>query len=464
MTKNVLRAAAIAICASTFLAALHDVSRAWDGPYYHLPFAARIAGILGPNDLVFHRANAARFSGFPLLGEALQGLLWRAVGKPEAANLVAWSAPPLFAIWLWRAAKAPIPITLLALFAVPLVHLHATSTYVDLPANAACAVVVTIAVRAWAEPASLDRAALWGAGIGAAIAANMKFQLHPIVLAAGVAILARLFFEHRRGEALALIAVSPIVFASAIKNLILHHNPYYPVALDVFGARLPGPEAAYHSSPPWLEHAPRPARFVASILEVSARPFTSRRRWTVDMYSDDPDQNRLGGFFNVYVIALLGLLAFAAARDRSGVAKRAAIAFAAFTLVVSILPQSHELRYYLAWMIALVAIVAWLASRGSIPRVSAERFGVVALVALSCVLAVTRCGYAYASGSTFEEIVREKTDAKTIDGISDGERVCVRRPPWNMLWAAKFHPPKRYVVFASEDDDDGACAGARLLE
>ena len=41
----ILRLIAFGLAISIFAAALHDVSRAWDVWYYHLPFAARIWGI-----------------------------------------------------------------------------------------------------------------------------------------------------------------------------------------------------------------------------------------------------------------------------------------------------------------------------------------------------------------------------------------------------------------------------------
>ena len=41
---RLLQALALTLALSTFAAGLHDVSRAWDVWYYHLPFAARLAG------------------------------------------------------------------------------------------------------------------------------------------------------------------------------------------------------------------------------------------------------------------------------------------------------------------------------------------------------------------------------------------------------------------------------------
>src|SRR5439155_9455511 len=110
---------------------------------------------------------------------------------------------------------------------------------------------------------------------------------------------------------------SPLIFLCSIKNVVFHHNPFYPVALSFGGVHLPDVENAYHATPPFLANVPRPLRFVASILEIHARDFSSRRRWTIDMYSDDPDQNRLGGFFGVYVLFQLALLVIIVLRDGS---------------------------------------------------------------------------------------------------------------------------------------------------
>lgn len=70
-----MQVAAIVLLASLATAAWHDVSKAWDVWYYHVPFAGRIAGIVDARSYSFGHANQARFDGFPLLGEALQGAL-----------------------------------------------------------------------------------------------------------------------------------------------------------------------------------------------------------------------------------------------------------------------------------------------------------------------------------------------------------------------------------------------------
>jgi len=59
--------------------ALHDVSQAWDSGYYHLPFAARLVGLLPADGFVFHTNYHGR-KGRELLAH------------PEAALLFYWEA------------------------------------------------------------------------------------------------------------------------------------------------------------------------------------------------------------------------------------------------------------------------------------------------------------------------------------------------------------------------------------
>lgn len=458
-----LRAFAALLFASAFVTAVHDASQAWDVGYYHLPFAARLAGILPADSFVFHPANVARFEGFTLLGERVQGLLWRLTGRPESTNLVAFAAVPLFA-WFLRARYAvPLHLTVLALFAVPLVQTHATSGYVDLPANTAAAVVVLLAIESVASRTPPTGRALALAVVAAATAANMKSLLHPI-LAVAIVVLALRLVAFRAWRPLGLMAVAlPFVFASPLANLVEHGNPYYPVRMSVLGHTLPGVEAAYDSSPAWLEHAPRPFRFACSLAEVGIRPMTNERRWTVDQWMpDESGGNRMGGFFGAYVLSNLVLLAWRAWADRSRESRAACLGFAVTTLVIALMPQSHELRYYMGWMIVLVALNLWLACRAGAQAPGPQAVGAVALLAAAIVVASTRAAYVTPTSATFDEILATKVDGRLLAGIRDGERVCVVREPWNLLWAAELHPPKRYVVVEAERPED--CGGARLLE
>jgi hypothetical protein len=448
---RLLAIAAALVLGGVLVTALHDVSQAWDSGYYHLPFAARLAGILPPDAFVFHPANAARFAGFPLLGERVQGLLWRLTGRPEAANLLALGSLPLLAWFSKRRFAVPPHLTVLSLLAVPLVQTHASSAYVDLPANAALAVVVLLAIGAFASPEPVSLGTLGIGAAAAAVAANMKALSHPVALLAFGALAIRYLASRRSAGSVAVIALClPVIFATPLANLVAHGNPYYPVRMSLLGHALPGIEAAYASSPPWLADSPRPVRFACSLLEMGIRPITDEHRWTVDQWMpDDSRGNRMGGFFGAYVVFHVVLLAWRALGERSRVAAVAGAGFAVLTAVVSVMPQSHELRYYLVWMLVLVGLNLWLACRPGV-RGGGVAVGVVSLVALAVVASATRFAYVLPSGSRFEELVAKKVPAVVLAGVAEGERVCVRKEPWNMLWAAPFHAPRRYVVVEAE--------------
>jgi hypothetical protein len=457
IVTRILEALAAALGISILAAAVHDVSTTWDVWYYHLPFAARATGIVGPDEYTFHATNQARYAGFPLLAERLQGLFWRLTGRPESGNLVAFGALVAFIAWLRRAHRVPWHLAALALLAVPLVQLHASSCYIDLPSNLTAAALVLEVVALYALPAAVGPGTLYRILALAGVVVNMRFQLHPLtalcLLAAAPRVLPPLWrAPSRRPLWIAALAL-PVVFAAPLANLAVHHNPYYPMKLSLLGITFPGPEGVYNNAPPYLEHMPRPVRWLYSVLEIGIRPFSERRRWTIDQWAPEGSTaNRMGGFFGVYAVFLVALLVWQAVRDKE--ARRAALVFGVLTAFTSMWPQSHELRYYMYWIIVLAALnLILLARRPDAARVE-PLVGVACAAAVGVVLWSTEAGYAYPSGSTFAELVHDKVDAGVIGRVRDGDKICVRKEPWTFLYAARFHAPKRYAVKESEKRED----------
>jgi hypothetical protein len=455
-----LRIAAAVLMASLVVAAWHDVSKAWDVWYYHLPFAGRMLGIVDASSFTFGRANQARYDGFPLFGELLQGLFWKITGRPECASFVALGALPGLAWFLKRTFEVPPHLSVLALLAIPLVQIHATGCYVDLPANACVAMLALLAYRQLVLREAPTARVLVGASVLAVCAANMKFQLVPVVLVAALVLVATALRADakRRARLLVIAFAMPLVFATPIKNVIRHGNPVWPVEIGLLGKSLPHVERAYSSSPVWLESVPRPVRWGASVLELGLRPIESHARWSLDQWTPPSEPGyRMGGFFGGYVVInVLALLAAVVVR-RTREAKVAAIFAAGATLVASVLPQSHELRYYLFWMLLLVALnlVVWSRERRTTT-------GLVAAGALAIVAWSTGGTYLYASGDSFATLVTNKVDRGALDRVGPGERVCISRQPWTFLYAPQFHAEKRYSVQEAESPDE--CAGAPLLE
>lgn len=447
-----LLAGALVLLAAVGYSALHDASQAWDVWYYHLPFAARLLGIVNANEYVFSRANESRFAGFPLGGEIIQGLLWRITGRPESANLLAFASVPLFALFLRRKFGVGWHHAVLALFAVPLVMTHASAAYVDLPANVCAAALVLIVARASTQTPT--RTTLLGAAALAAGAAHMRFQLAPIVFLS----LAALAWFARGRDRLVVATTVPFVFAWPLKNLLVHGNPAYPVSLAIGPLRFAGPESPYASSPTWLAKYPGPARFFASVLELGARPFDDARRWTVDQWTPpDHDGYRMGGFFGAYVVVLVIVTSFFVRRSRRDanegnvIVRALALALVALTVVVALSPQSHELRYYLVWMLVLVSTAL-----AAVPIAMRTLFAAACAGFVVMVIGVTRGDYVRPLGESFRDLVVHRVSAEALASPKDGERVCVANAPWTFLHAAPFHPPHRYVVVEAEDD--GVCA------
>ncbi len=460
-----LRALALALLASVLRAALHDVCQAWDSPYYHLPFAARFGGVLGPDDYVFSPDNAARFVGFPLLAERIQGLLYRLSGRPEAANLLGFAAVPLLALYLRARARVPASVSVFALFAIPLVQTHATSTYVDLPANAAAAVFLLEAftlLRARRRPRAF-RVAL--ALVPATIAAQMRFQLLPTVglglALLGLACLRRRPGAPKRAPLAALLLGLPCVLGKLLANLARFGNPVYPVELRVLGHALPFHETRYESYPEDLAHTPQPVRFVYSVLERGLPPLGTPSRWTVDQFAAGTPAHRMGGSFGPYMIALLlALTALVLAGRGRGRARWLAGLLLGLTAVVAPAPQSHELRYYLVWPMVLVASVLGgvfaLPRRALLPRamVTALVGGAFAVVAVT-----TQGEWLSPAGSRMEQVLAKRVSPEVLGRIGEGETVCLWKPPWTLLYAAKFHG-RRYRVVEGES----GCGTVRRVE
>ena len=188
---------------------------------------------------------------------------------------------------------------------------------------------------------------------------------------------------------------------------------------------------------------------------------TDSARWTIDQWMPPSSGgNRMGGAFGAYVVLNLGVLAWLAYKDPSRQARMAVGLFAVLTAMTSVMPQSHELRYYLYWMMVLVSLnLALLARR---PARDANAFGVACACALLVVLGVTRAWYVYPSRRSFAWLVHEKVRPAMIEHIREGERVCFYAEPWTFLYASTFHAPSHYAV--REGESASQCGTDRFIE
>jgi hypothetical protein len=480
LVDRALQAVALTVGALVVARAVLRVDHSWDTWMYHLPFAGRMWGILPAADHVMPPYLEDRYQGVPLLGEWLQGLLWWVTGRPEAINVLGLASLLLYLWFLRRYLQVPGYLAFVGLAAIPLVQIHATTGYVDLPSNLAFSVVVLLTYLLYTREGTATRgnvALLLGA---AALGANIKFQLvplTPIVLAFAAARLAWLARGRwaaalreaggaaRLGPALALALA--VVFAVPIKNLVLHGNPVYPLQMRVLGVTLEGPEAlpaekemeSIRFVPVYLADAPGPKRWLYSLFEVGIRPYTDPRRWTVDQFMPHGSTGTMmGGYSAPYVALHLALLAYLAWRLRSREARAALAVMLIASLSVSAVPQSHELRYSLFWMVVLVSLNLHLLGRLEATAagglVSRRGFGLALLAGLALTVGVSRGQYLDPRPYPLERLIDVKVDKSILAKIHDGDRVCFSHEPWTVLYTAHFHPPLRYSMKETGREDD----------
>ena len=461
-------ATALALASFAFIVvrAVRTVDPYWDTLAYHWPYAARIAGLCDRDCYSMTVGMEGRYDGFPLLLHAAQGWLWRLTGTPGLGDLINISLLLALGGYLrWRF-EVPLAWSWLAFLAIPEVQIQLTSSYIDVPVNAAATLALMVLLRLLVQPNADNRADVVIALAALGIAAGSKYQMVPIALATWLAIVLLatwkpplIGFRSRYAGFAALSAAGILVLLPKLAiNAASFGNPFYPMDVVLGPIHLPGPESIASTnsiSEAWAASS-RPVRWVASVLEYDA--FRGRALpWTIGQ-GDVPQASpsfRMGGYFAPYVLGAIALVGWSV---RFAVTARWV---AAMTLALSImcawLPGSHELRYYLFWMLTLVSSMLALAHSPAFanPRQAAQRDVTHALVAIAAVSVVTMTGAAYLrpGGESLESLIRG-TDA-TVAKVPEGGTLCVlsNDPRTAFPYSSVFHPSRRYRTRALFDEE-----------
>jgi hypothetical protein len=328
----------------------------WDTFAYHLPFAARRAGIpvpYEPSDIVL-----PYYEGFPPLPHIAQGLLWRLTGSMNATGLVNALAFAGLLVYAQRCLGARLWLVALIALTAPLVVIHAASSYVDLFGNCFLAAGACSCLHLFLFPEAARRSVLVGGLLALVAAAWTKFQLvaviAPLFCVFGAILLSRPTTAGLpRRRALLLCGLAVALGASPyLKNLVVYGNPFWPVRLPLIGDLVPyriDPIAVgmQRERPPELTQLSQFRLFWHSLFEIDhPTSYPNRARWIIDQ-GNAWTAFRMGGFWNVaagfYLVALVGSL-LVAFRRRGAYAAAGALLLLAY---VAALPQSNELRYYL---------------------------------------------------------------------------------------------------------------------
>jgi len=269
----------------------------------------------------------------------------------------------------------------------PLVLIHAASSYVDLFSNAFLAIGVTAFLAMCLFDRWLDRKLLLWALVGMAAAAWSKYSTLPTVLLLFIGYIGVYAVRASNPRARALLRWVCIALLVALlpslKNIALYHNPTWPGGIPALAKVFPslmdtGSIRALQSPPP-LKDASQPVLFFHSLFEIDhPTSYAYRERWIIDQGSAWIAY-RSGGFWVVGVItaALAAVLLGFLSTPRHGFTLAAAIG--TMWCITSVLPQSHELRYFQFLPLSAAGLVAMM-----LPRVRA-RYPATALV-VSCLI------------------------------------------------------------------------------
>ena len=342
----------------------------WDTVAYHLPFSALRGGLGVP--YVMNETMQNRFQGFPFLPHLLQGILWRITGSINATGVVNYLAFVLFIGYCHVVLRAGFWLVAMISLTAPLVLIHTTVSYVDLFGNSLLAIGLSSCLYIYLFPERSQRIVLL-CGLGGLIgAAWSKYLLVPVVglvwcLFVLVCLVARRpAMVRRRQTLLLLLAVLFLISAPYIKNFVEYKNPFWPIHVPVMTKMFPASERSDSPSnirPAALNDLSPFMLFTHSILEINHPDhYDKRPRWIIDQGNADI-AFRMGGFWNVGVVIYLSisvsmLLVY---WRKAGIIP--AICLVGILSFVAILPQSHELRYYLFIPLCWAAAIGMMFDR-----------------------------------------------------------------------------------------------------
>jgi hypothetical protein len=343
----------------------------WDYLAYHLPFALRRFDMT--TYTTYPHINDL-YHAFPPLPHLMSGCLMFVSGDPR------WSSGiGIIAVGTMVAAiklvhrDVSIVWFLTALLAVPLVNIHISSGYIDFWTGAFCGIMFVGAT-------GLTRSFTWRSALvtifGALGAMLSKYQAWPFVcllsVFVGVRLIPMLKEHHNRKSVLAFsIALILAVSIFPVRNILIFGNPTHPFMPPIvrqFIKPTSPPMDVATQRPNRLLDASRPRMFLESALELS-RLHGDGFRYSIDQgFEGGPlsPHFRLGGWGVYMVFVWLVLLTYVLWRQPF--LRSEGIFLAMFFCSLHVLPQNHELRY---WMMVPIcfAILCALSLRDMQPRV-----------------------------------------------------------------------------------------------
>ena len=477
--ESLLIVIAFLLLLSMGLKAILDVDRNYDTWAYHFPFAARLWGMISPDAFVFDNYFQARYDGFGLLGEYLQGFFWFITGRPESANLVGYLSLILYILFLKRYFNVPFYLSTIGLLAIPIVQIHATSSYIHLPGAIAIAVLIMMTYRIYVASEQTRKVDLFIIFIAGVTAANMLLQFIPIVFIILCFTLYRLWWKSFKTTnrtsgrnvfltIIILLVALLIIFATPVKNLFRYGNPIYPENVKVAGIELNHTEDT--PPEPMLPgyDLSRPLLWLYSVFEIVPRPLFDGN-WSIDQGGLRLFGDQFGGYFGAYVLFNLVLFLYLGYRNWSRDIKIAAFIIVLMSVVTAFMPSSPRLRYYMYWMIVLVSLnlclICNLARSSLLPKfVNPRNMGLISGITLCIVILTTHAEYVRPLFYPFSVFFERKVDSELLKQIHEGDKVCIKLPHEHrlFLYSSVFQSQLNYSI--KYGASIGQCGTWRMLK
>lgn len=432
----------------------------WDSIAYHLPFAAIRAGLVQYDDFIVPAHHMALLDGFPPILDLIKGTMWRLTGRPEATQLFNLIVVGCGSVVLSRAFRLPAAVAILAVLAIPVGQIEFASNYTDLPVNFLLAFALFAAAHAWISPAE-HRGVHGVLAAGAlCLATTFKVTAIPFSLIIWAAYVFAASFAWGGGADTFLGSmrkaslpkyISVIALGAAVSlgyglvNLVKMGNPLFPVPIDLGFVGLPGtvPASNWAAADYAMEY-PRPLRWLLSVMEWHA--FDSRPIPYTISQGDVPStakSYRMGGLFAQQLLFVLMLLVLMWRRVGAGLAARILLLYAGTAAVVSLVPGSHEMRYFFFWYLSFLwAVYAILRS-----KLVEDAFGSLLLASLAAsaiyITSITGAHYVYPLKHlrSAEEIAEGGISGVVLQHVRNGERsfCVVDKDPFGFLYSKPFN-------------------------
>lgn len=466
-----------------------------------------------PDEYLLEYERELIYQGFPKFANFLQGFFWWIAGieRPQAANLVSLFSLIGYCFFLRSYLKISLALSILGLLAVPLIHIAATACYVDLFCNVFVAILILMTYLLYVRDDFLNWRNFILFSLAGAAAANTKYLMVPPIAIIMVFAVGRVVFLYARRDwqnpkkisvfVSGLIVSNLLIFATEFKNIIIYQNPFYPLKLEIFNVVLNYAIEPSEYMSLYLKSLFPAQRWLYSLLEIGA--FDDRRpwRWTIamDFIPLSEDSFGMGGYMAVYVVFNV-ILFFYLCRQGSRKAKIAFGLFLVMSLITAFLPYSYQLRYYMYWIMVLIALNLYLASKPNGLRnlrehkISAIRYGsrlthptigtlfnpikssmitphnigIVSTCAVIIFCVLTKWNFTLPNHHSLPVYIEYSLDTEVFSEIEDGEEVClVGFAPRTFLYNSKFNPTRHYSVKAeaalSPDYVEEKCGSRRVI-